>query len=101
VRVRLKGINSRRKKLADGSFKTYYWAWKGGPPLRGKAGSPEFIASYNETVAEKIVPPRGKLLSEARKFAYASPKAGARLSFRWVHHLKPSSTRLQSARPSY
>jgi integrase len=68
VRVRLKGINSRRKKLADGSFKTYYWAWKGGPPLRGKAGSPEFIASYNEAVAEKIVPPRGKLLSVLQEY---------------------------------
>ena len=46
MRVRLRGINSKRKKLADGSFKTYYWAWKGGPPLRGEPGSPEFIASY-------------------------------------------------------
>jgi integrase len=68
VRVRLKGINSRRKKLADGSIKTYYWAWKGGPPLRGKPGSPEFIASYNEAVAEKIVPPRGKLLSVLQEY---------------------------------
>ena len=24
MRFRLKGINSKRKKLADGSFKTYY-----------------------------------------------------------------------------
>jgi hypothetical protein len=63
LRVRLKGINSKRKKLADGSFKTYYWAWKGGPPLRGEPGSPEFIASYNEAVAKKIAPPRGVLLS--------------------------------------
>ena len=43
MRVRLRGINSKRKKLADNSFKTYYWAWKGGPPLRGEPGSPEFI----------------------------------------------------------
>jgi integrase len=63
MRVRLKGINSRRKRLADGSFRTYYWAWKGGPPLRGEPGTPEFIASYNEAVATKATPPRGKLLS--------------------------------------
>jgi integrase len=63
MRVRLRGINSKRKKLADGSFKTYYWAWKGGPPLCGEPGSPEFIASYNEAVAKKITPPRGSLLS--------------------------------------
>ena len=63
MRVRLKGVNSKRKKLADGSFKTYYWAWKGGPPLRGEPGSPEFIASYNEAAAKKVTPPRGKFLS--------------------------------------
>jgi integrase len=63
MRVRLRGINSKRKKLADGSFRTYYWAWKGGPALRGEPGTPEFIASYNEAVARKVVPPRGKLFS--------------------------------------
>ena len=68
MRVRLKGINSRRKKLADGSFKTYYWAWKGGPPLHGEPGSPEFIAGYNEAVAKKIAPPRGKLLSVLQEY---------------------------------
>jgi hypothetical protein len=63
VRIRLKGINSITKKLADGTRRTYYYAWKGGPPLRGKPGSPEFVASYNEAVARKVVPPRGTLLS--------------------------------------
>lgn len=63
MRIRLKGLNSKRKKLADGSFKTYYWAWKGGPPLHGEPGSPEFTASYNEAVAKKVTPPSGKLLS--------------------------------------
>jgi integrase len=48
MRVKLKGINSRKKRLADGSIKTYYWAWKGGPPLAGEPGSPEFIKSYWE-----------------------------------------------------
>ena len=38
MRVRLKGINSKRKRLADGSLKIYYYAWKGGPPLRGEPG---------------------------------------------------------------
>jgi integrase len=63
VRIRLKGINSITKKLADGTRRTYYYAWKGGPPLRGKPGSPEFVASYNEAVARKVVPPRSMLLS--------------------------------------
>jgi integrase len=63
MRIRLKGINSKRKRLADGSFKTYYWAWKGGPPLHGEPGTPEFIASYNKAVARKVIPPRGTLFS--------------------------------------
>jgi len=68
MRVRLRGINSKRKKLADGSFKTYYWAWKGGPPLRGEPGSPEFIASYNDAIAKKVMLPRGTLLSLLQQY---------------------------------
>jgi integrase len=63
VRVRLKGINSKRKRLASGGFKTYWYAWKGGPPLRGEPGTPEFMASYNEAVSSKIAPPSGVLLA--------------------------------------
>jgi hypothetical protein len=63
MRVRLKGINSVRKKLADGSWRTYYYAWKGGPPLRGEPGTPEFSASYNAAVATRATPPQGTLLA--------------------------------------
>jgi integrase len=63
VRIRIKGINSKRKRLADGSWRTYYYAWKGGPALRGEPGTPEFVASYNEAVARKVTPPHGVLLS--------------------------------------
>jgi integrase len=68
MRVRLRGINSKRKQLADGRLKTYYYAWKGGPRLRGEAGSPEFIASYNEAVAKGVTPPRGNLLSLLQQY---------------------------------
>jgi integrase len=63
MRVRLKGINSITKTLADGSKRTYYYAWKGGPPLRGEVGSAQFVASYNAAVAQKVAPLRGTLLS--------------------------------------
>jgi integrase len=63
MRIRLKGVNSITKKLADGTRRTYWYAWKGGPPLRGEPGTPEFVASYNEAAARKVVPPRGTLLS--------------------------------------
>jgi integrase len=68
MRVLLKGINSKTKRLADGSTRTYYWAWKGGPPLRGEPGTPEFIASYNEAVAMKVAPPSGVLFALLFRF---------------------------------
>ena len=63
MRITLKGINSITKRLADGTRRTYWYAWKSGPPLRGEPGSPEFHASYNEAVAQKVTPPSGRLLS--------------------------------------
>jgi integrase len=68
MRVTLKGINSRTKRLADGSLKTYYWAWKGGPALPGKPGSPEFNAAYNAAIARKVMPAAGVLLSLLNRF---------------------------------
>ena len=68
MRIRLRGINLKRKRLADGSLKTYYWAWKGGPPLRGEPGTPEFIASYNEACARKVVPPRGTMFGLLQQY---------------------------------
>jgi hypothetical protein len=66
--ARLKGINSKTKRLADGSTKTYYWAWKGGPRVPGKPGSPEFVAAYNAAIAQKVAPPKGVLLALLFKF---------------------------------
>jgi integrase len=63
MRVHLKGINSYTAKLADGTTKTYWYAWKGGPRLQGEPGTPEFIVSYNEAAAQKIRPSTGFLLS--------------------------------------
>jgi len=68
MRVRLKGINSITKKLADGTRRTYWYAWKGGPPLRGEPGTPEFVHSYNEAIARKVVPPQGTMLSPLRAY---------------------------------
>ena len=69
MRVKLKGINSRRKQLADGSFVTYFYAWKGGPRLAGKPGSAEFVASYNAAVAEKLPVKEGTLQSVITRFS--------------------------------
>ncbi len=68
MRVRLRGINRAAMRLADGQIVTYYYAWKGGPRLRGKPGSPEFITSYNEAVAQRVVEPQDVLGSVLQAF---------------------------------
>jgi integrase len=72
MRVRLKGINSVKKKLADGTVKVFYYAWKSGPPLRGEPGTPEFVASYNQAVDRKVPLPAGTLQSLLQQYQ-ASP----------------------------
>jgi len=78
ARIRLKGLNSRRKALADGSLVTYYYAWKGGPRLAGELGSPEFIASYHEAVTAKKAAPIGVLLSLMQAYQGSAEFAGLR-----------------------
>jgi integrase len=78
VRVRLKGINPVRKRLADGSVTTYWYAWKGGPRLKGEVGSPEFIASYHEAVSAKRTPPTGVLLALLQAYQASSEFSGLR-----------------------
>ena len=68
MRIRLRGINRVTKRLADGTLRTYWYAWKGGPPLRGEPGTPEFVASYNEAISRKVAPPRGTLLSVLQQY---------------------------------
>jgi len=68
VRVRLKGLNFSRKRLADGTLRTYWYAWRNGPLLRGEPGTPEFIASYNAAVAIKATTPQGVILSVLQSY---------------------------------
>jgi len=68
MRVNLKGINQIRKRLADGSDRTYYYAWKGGPRLNGEFGSADFIASYHEAVSTRKAAPAGTLFALIRAY---------------------------------
>jgi integrase len=51
VRIKLKGLAKVRAK-----GRTYWYAWRGGPRLRGEPGSPEFVASYNEAIEQRRAP---------------------------------------------
>lgn len=48
VTVKLKGVH---KVQAKGH--TYYYAWRGGPKLKGEPGTAAFMASYNEAVESR------------------------------------------------
>src|SRR5262245_23926200 len=63
MRVRLKGINCTKVKLANGGHVTYYYAWRGGPRLVGEPGSPEFIASYYGAIQSRREPDRSTFQS--------------------------------------
>src|SRR5262245_57023937 len=64
----LKGFKSRRKRYHDGSVSSCYWGRKGGQPMRGEPGTPKFVASYNEAVAQKVTPPTGVMLALLLRF---------------------------------
>jgi hypothetical protein len=78
MRIRLKGLNRVAKVLADGSIATYYYAWKGGPRLKGEPGTPEFIASYHEAVSAKMSLAVAVLLSLLQPYQASSEFAGLR-----------------------
>lgn len=63
MRVRLKGVNTSKKRLADGSTVTYYYAWRGGPRIDGEPGTPEFMGLYNEALQTRKRPPQGILFT--------------------------------------
>jgi integrase len=58
MKVELHGV---AKVTAKG--RTYYYAWRGGPRLRGEPGSPEFHASYNEAIEGRRTPEPGRFKS--------------------------------------
>jgi len=58
VKVDLKGIAKVRAK-----GRTYYYAWRGGPRLRGEPGSPEFLVSFHEAIENHRMPDTGRFRS--------------------------------------
>lgn len=56
VKVDLKGVAT-----ATAKGNRYYYAWRGGPRLKGKPGSPEFVASYHEAHESRRSPDDGRM----------------------------------------
>ncbi len=63
VRVNLRGITKVASK-----GRTYWYAWRGGPRLRGEPGSPEFIASYNQAIEDRRIPEPGRFRAVVTRY---------------------------------
>ena len=63
MRVPLKGIHTVR-----GKGRTYYYAWRGGPRINEKPGTPAFLLSYKEAHASRRRPPENCLFTLISEF---------------------------------
>ena len=63
MRVVLKEFTRVKKRLASGSIRIYYYAWRGGPQLAATPRTPEFIAQYNEAHASLRQPRHGTVMT--------------------------------------
>jgi integrase len=68
VRVLLKGIHKVNKRLATGEIRTYYYAWRGGPQIKAKPGTPEFMQLYTAAHASVRRPRAGTLMTVIAEF---------------------------------
>ena len=63
MRVVLKGIHKVKARLASGETKTYFYAWRGGPQIKGTPGTPEFVREYNDAHASLRQPQAGTFMT--------------------------------------
>jgi integrase len=72
VRVLLKGVHKVKRRLADGTEATYYYAWRGGPRIDAEPGTEAFAVAYAEAKKKRIAPGKGlffNLIAEFRSSA--------------------------------
>ena len=84
VKFDFKGIHT-----ATAKGKKYYYAWRGGPSLRGEPGSPEFLKSYNEAIEDHRTPDLDKFRSLVVRYKASSDYTKLANSTRkvWSRHL--------------
>lgn len=78
MRQKLPGLASATKTLADGSRRTYFYAWRGGPMLKDADGvplrpdQPEFIVAYAEAHKARRKAPTGTLFNLIAEYRASS-----------------------------
>ncbi len=50
-------------RLATGETREYFYAWRGGPPIRAVPGTAEFISQYHAAHASQLKPKASTLMS--------------------------------------
>ncbi|MDN3627141.1 tyrosine-type recombinase/integrase [Methylobacterium isbiliense] len=63
-------------RLADGSRRTYYYAWRGGPRITAEPGSPEFQLAYAEAVKSRKAVPAGTMFALIAEFRASAEFTG-------------------------
>mgnify|MGYP000663312536 CR=1 FL=1 len=76
VTVQLKGVHVVRAKTKAGDA-VYHYAWRGGPRLKGKPGTAEYVRSFHAAHESRKSPDTGTLVDVIRAFR-GSPEFGAR-----------------------
>src|SRR5258708_20873307 len=71
VRVVLKGIHKVKARLSTGEIKTYYYAWRGGPQIKGRPGTPEFVREFHEAHASVRQPRAGTFMTIISRYKAA------------------------------
>lgn len=66
--VEMKGLH-----IVKARGKTYVYAWRGGPAVKGEPGTPEFFAAYQEAITSNGVPDKKKFRSVIIRYR-ASPE---------------------------
>ena len=73
VRTKAAGVHKVNARLADGTRKTYYYAWRGGPRINAEPDTREFMAEYVRlTRARADGPFEGCVAELVRDFAQSS-----------------------------
>ena len=54
----MKGLHQVTRKLADGSTRQHFYAWRGGPRMDAAPGTPEFVAEFQRLTADRLKPLR-------------------------------------------
>ncbi len=66
--IRITGIHTTHKRLANGDLQKYYYAWRGGPRIDAEPGTPEFKRLYDEKIAGRKVLPADTITGLVDKF---------------------------------